>query len=65
MRREPCSNRRSQSTRTMPTRWPAPPDLFMDYYYAWGTAATDYDAKVLGQVDRAIALAPDNVCAYL
>jgi adenylate cyclase len=37
---------------------------FLDYYYAWTTTATDYDAKVLGQVDRAIALAPDNVWAY-
>jgi tetratricopeptide (TPR) repeat protein len=37
---------------------------FADYYYQWGTAHTDYDAKVLGQVDRAIALAPDNVWAY-
>jgi len=35
-----------------------------DHYLAWGTTATDYDAKVLGQVDRAIALAPDNVMAY-
>jgi adenylate cyclase len=37
---------------------------YLDYYYAWGTTATDYEAKVLGQVDRAIALAPDNVRAY-
>ncbi len=37
---------------------------FLDYFYEWGTTATDYDAKVLGQVDRAIALAPDNVWAY-
>ena len=35
-----------------------------DYYYEWSTTAIDYDAKVLGQVDRAIALAPDNVWAY-
>jgi adenylate cyclase len=38
---------------------------YNDYYYAWRTTATDYDAKVLGQADRAIALAPDNVRAYL
>jgi len=37
---------------------------YLDYYYGWGTAGTDYDAKVLGQVDRAIALTPDNVAAY-
>jgi adenylate cyclase len=37
---------------------------FADYYYEWRTTATDYDAKVLGQVDRAISLAPDNVWAY-
>ena len=28
------------------------------------TAGTDYEAKILGQADRAIALAPDNVWAY-
>ena len=27
MRREPCLNRRSQSTPTMPTRWPATPPI--------------------------------------
>ena len=37
---------------------------FLDYFYEWRTTATDYDAKVLGQADRAIALAPDNVWAY-
>jgi adenylate cyclase len=36
----------------------------LDYYFQWGTSATDYDAKVLGQLDRAIALAPDNIYAY-
>jgi len=35
-----------------------------DYYFELRTTATDYDAKVLGQADRAIALAPDNVWAY-
>jgi adenylate cyclase len=35
-----------------------------DYYYEWSATAVDYDAKVLGQVDRAISLAPDNVWAY-
>jgi len=37
---------------------------YADYYFQWSTNATDYDAKVLGQADRAIALAPDNVWAY-
>jgi tetratricopeptide (TPR) repeat protein len=37
---------------------------YFDYYYVWRTTDTDYDAKVLGSVDRAIALDPDNVWAY-
>jgi TolB-like protein/class 3 adenylate cyclase len=37
---------------------------FLDYFNEWRSAATDYDAMVLGQVERAIALAPDNVWAY-
>jgi tetratricopeptide (TPR) repeat protein len=37
---------------------------YADYYYEWSTNSTDYDAKVLGQADRAIALAPDNAWAY-
>jgi adenylate cyclase len=36
----------------------------LDYFYGWSADGADYDAKVLGQVDRAIALAPDNVWAY-
>ena len=38
--------------------------FYADYYFQWSTNATDYDAKVLGQVDQAIALVPDNVWAY-
>ncbi len=38
--------------------------FFLDYFCEWRTTATNYDAKVLGQVDRAIALAPDNLWAY-
>ena len=34
------------------------------YLYGWTTTGTDYDAKVLGQADRAIALAPNNIRAY-
>jgi adenylate cyclase len=37
---------------------------YADYYYEWSTDPTDYDARVLGQADRAIALDPDNVWAY-
>ena len=37
---------------------------FVDYIYGWGDPGTDYEAKVLGQANRAIALAPDNVRAY-
>ena len=33
-------------------------------YYGWADPDTDYDAKVLGQANRAIALAPDNLWAY-
>ncbi len=32
--------------------------------FAWGDPGTDYEAKVLGQADRAIVLEPDNVRAY-
>ena len=35
-----------------------------EYLYGWTTTETDYDAVVLGQADRAIALAPDNMRAY-
>ncbi|MGA8587462.1 MAG: adenylate/guanylate cyclase domain-containing protein, partial [Roseiarcus sp.] len=37
---------------------------FLDYVYGWGDPGTDYEAKVLGQADRAIILAPDNVRGY-
>jgi adenylate cyclase len=37
---------------------------FIDFLYGWSDAPTDYEAKVLGQANRAIALAPDNVRAY-
>ena len=35
-----------------------------EHLYGWGTSGTDYDAKVLGPLDRAIALAPDYDLAY-
>ncbi len=37
---------------------------FFEYFYGSTTTETDYDAKVLGQADRAIALARNNVRAY-
>ena len=37
---------------------------YIEYFYGWGDPGTDYEAKVLGQANRAIALAPDNVRAY-
>jgi adenylate cyclase len=35
-----------------------------EYMYGWTNPETDYDAKILGQADRAIALAPDNPYSY-
>jgi adenylate cyclase len=37
---------------------------FFEYVYGWGNSETDYDAKILGQVERAIALAPDTIRAH-
>jgi adenylate cyclase len=37
---------------------------YSDYLYNWADPGTDYEAKVLGQADRAIVLAPDNVRSY-
>ncbi len=38
---------------------------FEEYFYGWTDPQTDYEAKVLGQADRAIALDPNTVRAYL
>ena len=35
-----------------------------EYCFGWGNPGTDYDAKILGQADRAIALAPDYDLPY-
>jgi adenylate cyclase len=32
---------------------------FYEFLFGWGKSETDYDAKILGLADRAIALAPD------
>ena len=37
---------------------------WFEYMHGWGNSETDYDAKILGQVERAVALDPDNVWAY-
>jgi hypothetical protein len=36
----------------------------LEYTRGWANAATDYEAKILGQADRAITLAPDNMWAH-
>ena len=36
----------------------------VEYTRGWASAGTDYEAKILAQADRAIALAPDNVWAH-
>jgi tetratricopeptide (TPR) repeat protein len=35
-----------------------------EYIFGWTDPETDYDAKILGQADRSIALARDNAWAY-
>ena len=37
---------------------------FYDYFFGWGDQGTDYDAKLLGQANRAIDLAPDDPYVY-
>ena len=39
-------------------------ECYLYEHLYWNNPQTDYDAKVLGQADRAIALAADNVEAY-
>ena len=36
-----------------------------EYLFGWGSPGTDYDAKILGPLDRAIALDPDDVGSYV
>jgi TolB-like protein len=36
----------------------------LEYGYGWRTPGTDYDAKIIGQADRAIALDPGTMWAY-
>ena len=37
---------------------------YMQEYFYWNNSDTDYDAKILGPADRAIAIAPDYTWAY-
>jgi adenylate cyclase len=37
---------------------------YFDYIYGWGNPGTDYDIKILGEADRAIALVPDYDLPY-
>jgi adenylate cyclase len=36
----------------------------IEYAFGWTNPETDYDAKILGQADRSIELARDNIYAY-
>jgi adenylate cyclase len=36
-----------------------------EYLFGWGNPGTNYDAKILGPLDRAIALDPDFVGSYI
>jgi adenylate cyclase len=38
---------------------------FDEYLFGWGDPKTDYEAEILGKADRAIALDPNNVQAYV
>ena len=38
---------------------------FREHLFGWGSPGTDYDAKLLGQADRAIGLAPDYDQPYV
>jgi Flp pilus assembly protein TadD len=35
-----------------------------EYQYGWGSPTVDYEGKIIGQANRAIAAAPDDTCAY-
>jgi adenylate cyclase len=37
----------------------------LEYLMGWGTSGTDYDAKILSTLDRAITLAPNYVTSYI
>ena len=66
MRRGPCSNGRSQIDPNDADALAGERYTYMiDYVFGWTIPEIDYDAKVLGQADRALALAPDSMPALL
>jgi adenylate cyclase len=36
-----------------------------EYVFGWANPETDYIAKIIGQADRSLAIAPDNMMAYI
>ena len=61
-----CDRALEKLTPTTPMLWlEAPKTYLSDYFFGWGDPGTDYEAKVLGQANRAIALDHDNVRAYM
>ena len=36
-----------------------------EYTFGWANPETDYVAKIIGQADRSLAVAPDNMMAYI
>ena len=62
----PCSSRRSRSIRTTPTALAGDAGTYMqENAYGWTNPDTDYDAMILGQADRSLAIERDNMTAYL
>jgi adenylate cyclase len=70
-RRERCNEARALFDQALSIE-PDDPDAlagnaytyYLDFAYGWSDAPTNYEARVLAQTSRAIALAPDNVRAY-
>ena len=64
MRRGTCSTARSRSTPTTPRLWLEARPTTLTRFNGWGDPGTDYDAKVLGQANRAIISPPTIPAAY-
>ena len=64
MRRKPCSNRRSRSTRTKPMRWRAMLTPTCWNIPGWATTGTDYEAKIQVRPTGPSRSAPDDMWAY-
>jgi tetratricopeptide (TPR) repeat protein len=52
------------SASALTSSWPNVLANMADFAYGWTSPEIDYDAKILAQADRAIALAPNNWWAY-